>query len=93
MLTYPQTSSTHLKMLADIVKDQDIGNIINCPALKKKKEHLNNNYLRHLIIGKYAPKLLSGENLHPFSVPLRCKFSTMSSLGPESHLSLFFFLI
>ena len=51
---------------------------------KKKKEILNNNYPRPLIIGKYAPKLILRENLHLFSVPLRCRLSTLSSLGPES---------
>lgn len=34
IFTNPQTSLNHLKMLVDIVKDQDIGN--NYPALKKK---------------------------------------------------------
>lgn len=59
-----------------------------CTSKKKEREkETNNNYPRFLIISKYASESLLWENLHPFSVSLRCKFSTLSSLGPESQLS------
>jgi len=38
----------------------------NCPAFKKKNDNSNNNYPRPLIIGKYAAKLILGENFTSF---------------------------
>ena len=67
IFTNPQTSLNHLKMLVDIVKDQDIGKK-NCLALKKRKNFCC-NYFIPLIIGKDSPEFL-GENLDVFSVPL-----------------------
>lgn len=67
MLINPKTCPIHLKVVGDIVKDQDIGKK-NCLALKKRKNFCC-NYFIPLIIGKDSPEFL-GENLDVFSVPL-----------------------
>lgn len=79
-LTNSKTSPSHLKIHVGTVKDQDVGKQ-NCPVLKKKKKHRSRNYFRHLMIGKYTPKLLD-----TFCVPLRYRFSALPSLGPDSYL-------
>ena len=50
MLINPKTCPIHLKVVGDIVKDQDIGKK-NCLALKKRKNFCC-NYFIPLIIGK-----------------------------------------
>lgn len=80
IFTKPQTPPICLKVLYIMGHWKQ-----NYPALKKKRKFKNNNFFHTpLITGIYSPKLL-GENLYTFSVPLRCKSSTLSSLGPKSY--------
>lgn len=53
----PRTSLTHLRMLTDIVKDQDIGNRITL-HLRKSGKNVNKNYSRPLIRGKHTQNSL-----------------------------------
>lgn len=70
------------QILVGIIKDQHT-TIRTVLHLEKKKL---NNYSKPLIIGKHVPKLPRKKKAHASSVPLRHKFSTPLSLGPDSQL-------